>query len=274
MATFVIGDIHGCLWTLERLLEQVRFVPNRDRLWLVGDLVNRGPRSLEVLRWCRDLGEHVVSVLGNHDLHLLARWLGVAPDKGKDTLNTILMADDGAELVEWLRCRPLLYCEGHNTLVHAGMLPQWSLEQARAYSQEVELALRGEQASALLKCLAWKTAPAWDENLPGMTRLGCVLKSLTQLRTCTADGIMCLDFTAPPHQAPPGCKPWFSFSSRRNESANVFFGHWAALGLHRAPGLFGLDTNCVRGGTLTAVRLEDEAIFQQQNIDLPIHTRS
>src|SRR2546425_4954993 len=267
MATYVIGDIHGCFQTFQNLLARIQFTPRQDRLWLVGDLVNRGPRSLEVLRWVREREWQVVVVLGNHDLHLLACAFGVAPPREKDTLGPVLQAEDREDLLEWLRHRPLAHHEGGHLLVHAGLLPQWGLEEALALGRDVAHVLQGNEAKTLLQSLYWTTVPAWHEALTGMMRLGCALNGFTRVRTCNSDGSMRVDFTGPLWDTPAGCFPWFSFPGRKPSSATIYFGHWAALGFYEAPGLLALDANCVRGGKLTAVRLEDGTLFQEPNAE-------
>jgi bis(5'-nucleosyl)-tetraphosphatase (symmetrical) len=267
MSTYVVGDIHGCARTFDQLIERIQFEPHRDRLWLVGDLVNRGPGSLEVLRTVKEMGEGVITVLGNHDLHLLGCWFGVTPRKSKDTLNAILTAEDRDDLMQWLRQRPLLHCENRHVLVHAGLLPPWTVAEALEYSRETEQILRGPEAAVLLKSLGEKKAPIWNGHLSGMLRYATILRGLTQLRTIAPDGSMCLDFVGPLEEVPPGCTPWFAVPPRKSESFTFFFGHWAALGLYRAPGIFGLDTSCVRGGPLTAVRIDDGALFKQPNVE-------
>jgi bis(5'-nucleosyl)-tetraphosphatase (symmetrical) len=247
MATYAIGDVQGCAATLERLLARCGFSPARDRLWLVGDLVNRGPGSLAVLRRVRDLGERAVAVLGNHDLHLLARAAGVAAARPGDTLDEVLGAPDRDELLAWLRARPLLHREGSWVLVHAGLLPAWTVDEAAAAARAAEALLRGPRAADVLARV--KRHPA--------------LLALTRLRTCTADGTPSLSFKDHPRDAPPGFQPWFEVPGRRSESATIVFGHWAALGLHIAPGLYGLDTGCCWGHHLTALRLDDRTLLQE-----------
>lgn len=249
MATYAIGDIQGCHATLLSLLQKIRFDPRGDRLWLCGDLVNRGPSSLEVLRWARGLGDRVVAVLGNHDLHLLARWRGVVGAKPRDTLDEVLAAPDRDVLCEWLRERPLLYREGDLVLVHAGLLPSWTVEDAERLARGAEAELRGDGIVSLL---------SRGPRDP-------VVGPLTRIRTVRADGSLC-DHAGPPAEAPPGCVPWFDVPSRRSRDATIIFGHWSALGLYVAPGLYGLDTGCVWGRTLTALRLDDRVIFQQERL--------
>ena len=269
MATFAIGDIHGCFRTLQHLVKAIRFDPGRDRLWLVGDLVNRGPGSLEVLRWVRQLGDRAVCVLGNHDLKLLARGLGIRSSLKNPQLGSILAAPDCRELLAWLRSRPLVHCEEGYVLVHAGLLPEWTVEEAIQLGGEIQQRLMGPGAVELLQVLSARELRGnkEKENVPGALRLATALRAMTQLRTLNPDAGMDLSFVGPPAEMPDTLIPWFSFPGRRNGSATVVFGHWAALGLFRAPGIAGLDSNCVRGGRLTAMRLEDGRIFQQEFAD-------
>ena len=263
MATFAIGDIHGCFRTLQHLMKAIRFDPGRDRLWLVGDLVNRGPGSLEVLRWVRQLGDRAVCVLGNHDLKLLACGLGVRSSLKNSQLNSILAAGDCKELLAWLGSRPLVHREGGYVLVHAGLLPGWTVDQAVQLGGEIGRRLRGPGAAELLQCLAARNLSEIKEKEPGSLRLATALRAMTQLRTLNRGGSMDLDFVGPLAEVPDNLIPWFSFPGRRSSSATIVFGHWAALDLFQAPGIAGLDSNCVRGGRLTAMRLEDGRIFQQ-----------
>jgi bis(5'-nucleosyl)-tetraphosphatase (symmetrical) len=268
MATFAIGDIQGCFQTLTGLLKRIRIDPKVDRLWVVGDLVNRGPHSLEVLRWASSLGERLTAVLGNHDLHLLALAAGIREPKARDTLNQILEAPDREDLLGWLASRPLLHCEGPLVLVHAGLLPAWSPSQARRLAGEVESKLRGEQRTRALKSMFEARAPlSWDDKLSGPARLRVITNALTRMRTCTPEGRMCLDYKGPPNAAPAGCTPWFDVPGRSSRSATIVCGHWADLGLRVEEGLYALDTGCVWGGSLTAIRLEDGEIFQEQLSD-------
>jgi bis(5'-nucleosyl)-tetraphosphatase (symmetrical) len=264
VTTYAIGDIQGCYSTLSRLLKRIDFDPECDRIWLVGDLVNRGKSSLEVLRWAKGLGSRLVTVLGNHDLHLLARAEGARARKPRDTLEEVLNAPDREELLDWLCRRPLLYREDPFILVHAGLLPSWSLDQAEDLAREVEEALGSSRKRDLLEIVYKKEGPPpWDDRLKGLERLRVIAQATTTLRTATVEGRPCPDFSGSPELAPPGCIPWFDIPSRANRSATVIFGHWAALGLQIQPGVMALDTGCVWGGQLTAVRLEDGAVFQE-----------
>jgi bis(5'-nucleosyl)-tetraphosphatase (symmetrical) len=263
MATYAIGDIHGCFETLRRLLRRISFDPRQDRLWFVGDLVNRGPRSLEMLRWAAEQGDRIVVVLGNHDLHLLARAAGVAEIKKRDTLEAVLEAPDRDDLLAWLQNRPLVHRDGDLLLVHAGLFPSWGLADAERLAREVEERLRSDKAKELLAAGGEKRADRWQQDLKREERLRVALAGFARLRTLDDQERMCPDFSGPPREAPRGCRPWFSVSHRRSAGATVLFGHWAALGLHVADGVAGLDTGCAWGRELTALRLEDRGIFQE-----------
>jgi bis(5'-nucleosyl)-tetraphosphatase (symmetrical) len=263
MATYAIGDIHGCFNTLQRLLRKVGYDPGGDRLWLVGDLVNRGPRSLEVLRWAAAQGDRIVAVLGNHDLHLLARAAGVSEARKHDALEAVLAAPDRDDLLDWLRTRPLVHREGEALMVHAGLFPGWTPAEAEALAREVEERLRGDKAPKLLAALEQKTPERWKDGLSGHDRARAALAGFAKLRTLGEDGRMCAEFSGPPALAPRGCRPWFAASGRRSAGATVIFGHWAALGLKVGDGVVGLDTGCAWGRELTALRLDDWRIFQE-----------
>jgi bis(5'-nucleosyl)-tetraphosphatase (symmetrical) len=269
MATYAIGDIQGCFRTLEALLSRVRFDPDSDRLWLVGDLVNRGPRSLEVLRWVKALGERdrAVVVLGNHDIHLLAVAADVGSPSRGDTLDDVLRARDRDELVEWLRMRPFFHREDDTVLVHAGLLPQWSVARAQELAHELEEQLRGPSWVEAVAVMHRKRGGAWSEALAGDERIAAIAGAFARLRTCTKDGTPCRDFKGHPRDAPAGCLPWYAVPGRKSAAATVVFGHWAALGLHLEPNVIGLDSGCVWGQSLSAVRLDDHAVFQERNCD-------
>lgn len=263
MATYAIGDVQGCFTTLERLLRRIEFDPGRDRLWLVGDLVNRGPSSLEVLRWTKSMAKTVVTVLGNHDLHLIARAEGLREPRRRDTFDDVLEAPDRDSLLEWLIGRPLLHREGDYVLVHAGLLPQWSLDEAEAVAWEAQEALRSRRRYGLLETFEdGGTSPRWDAELAEPDRLRLVVDAFTRMRTLKSTGELCLDFDGPPEQAPEGCRPWFELCSFPPR-ATILFGHWAALGLHLGRNAIGLDTGCAWGGSLTAIRLEDRLVFEE-----------
>jgi len=258
MATYAIGDVQGCFATLMRLIERLPLDPDRDRLWLAGDLVNRGPRSLEILRWARDQGERLTAVLGNHDLHLLARAEGLAAAKEGDTLDSVLAAPDRDELLDWLRRRPLCHVEGDRVLVHAGLHPEWTVSGARAVAAEIESVLRGahqDRRDLLAAIAAGRSDPC-----------ATAARVLTRIRLCTSAGEL-RPGSGPPEEAPAGCVPWFRVPGRRSAEATIVFAHWSALGLLREPTLLGLDTGCVWGRELSAVRLEDRKVFQERYAD-------
>lgn len=262
MPTYAIGDIQGCYDSLRGLLSYIGFDPRNDRLWLVGDLVNRGPKSLEVLRWARSLEDRIVAVLGNHDIHLLLRSVGAARRKKRDTLGPILESDDGHELLQWLRMRPLLHTEGSWAMVHAGLHPEWSLAEAAREAELITDILRADDWRARIVELAGKKPPAWSPDLPAAKRVRAAAAVFWQMRTCRSDGSLCEDFKGPVTAAPNDCTPWFKIRSARWRDYRVIFGHWATLGLLQGKYVLGLDTGCVWGGALTACRLDDGQIFQ------------
>lgn len=263
MATYAIGDVQGCFSPLETLIQQLQFNPKKDRFWFVGDLVNRGPDSASVLRYIKNLGDSAVVVLGNHDLHLLAVAAESVPSREKDTFHDVLNAPDRDTLLQWLRHQPLLHKEGEWAVIHAGLLPQWSVKEADAYAQEVQSVLRSADYPRFLAALYDdKRARRWSSGMMGMDRTVVIAKILTRLRVCTVDGRMDLSFKRPPEQAPSGYLPWFQVPNRLSTDATIIFGHWAALGLHMQDNVIGLDSGCVWGRQLTAVRLEDRQVFQ------------
>jgi bis(5'-nucleosyl)-tetraphosphatase (symmetrical) len=264
MATYAIGDIQGCCDPVRRLLDYISFDPAADRLWFVGDLVNRGPQSLEVLRFVKSLGEAATVVLGNHDLHLVMQAEGYGRGNKEDTLAEVLAAPDRDELLAWLRARPLFHVEGAWAMVHAGLLPGWTVAQAKLLSDEVSAAL---QAREYVKFLAnmWGSEPvAWQDNLVAWDRLRVIVNAMTRMRYVTASGEMelrALGAKAPPDKGPLGCVPWFRAANRLNADHSIVCGHWSALGLHREAHVFAIDTGCLWGGALTALRLEDRRLF-------------
>ena len=263
MATYAIGDIQGCYDSLQRLLELCAFDPSRDRLWLVGDLVNRGPRSLETLRFFKSLGPAALTVLGNHDLYLLMVAEGGAKYRGKDdTLDDILEAPDRTDLLDWLRRQPLCHTEGEYCLVHAGLLPQWTAKRARELAREAEKALQGPGFHEFVMNL-WGSEPAaWSDDLTGWPRLRVIVNAMTRMRFCTLDGTMEFKVKGKVANAPAGHLPWFDLPGRRSADSVLITGHWSALGLKITPNLLALDSGCLWGGHLTAVRLEDRRVFQ------------
>lgn len=266
MATYAIGDIQGCFKSLHRLLDQIAFDPRSDTLWLVGDLVNRGPDSLLTLRFLKSLGSSVRPVLGNHDLFLLAAAEGIVTLRPKDTVQDVLSADDCSDLTNWLRRQPLHQREGSIFMVHAGLHPQWTIEQAMSFAKEVEEVLAGPDYQTLLHGLFHGQTSQWDPSLKGTERLVSIARVFTRLRTTSLTGEMS-SFSGPPEDAPPGFMPWFRIPDRRSNDGTIITGHWAALGLHIEPNILAIDSGCVWGRQLTAVRLEDRAVYQVEYAD-------
>jgi bis(5'-nucleosyl)-tetraphosphatase (symmetrical) len=264
MATYAIGDVQGCMASLERLLASMP-LRDDDRIWLVGDLVNRGPRSLDVLRWAIAQGDRAVCVLGNHDLHLLARAAG-APAKKRDTLDDVLGARDVGALIDWLRARPLVHVENARVLVHAGLHPRWTAADARARAAEPEARLRGDDWRAWIVAQGGK-APAWRDALTGAERERAILSWLVRARMASPDAVLDQDFDGAPVEAPRGLAPWFALPDPAWGDHEIVFGHWAALGLDLGPRHLALDSGCVWGNRLTAVRLEDRAVFQVKAVE-------
>jgi len=262
MATYALGDVQGCYDEMQRLLEALAFDASRDTLWLVGDLVNRGPQSLEVLRFVRSLGERAITVLGNHDLHLLVVAAGVRKPHTGDTLDGILNAPDRDELLDWLRRQRLMHAASGHAMVHAGLLPQWSVKKALVLAGEVEQALRGDGYAEFLQRMYGNTPTSWSEQLQGHDRLRVIVNAMTRLRLCTPDGVMEFSHKTGLEGAPSGYLPWFDVPGRASRETPIVFGHWAALGLKLRDDLLGLDSGCVWGRRLTAVRLEDRKLFQ------------
>ena len=263
MSTYAVGDIQGCYTAFRRLLDKCAFDPAHDRLWLVGDLVNRGPQSLETLRFVRQLGASAVTVLGNHDLYLLMTAEGFGKrSKSGDTLEEILRAPDRDELLHWLRQQPLCHVAGNFCMVHAGLLPQWTVTQARALASEVEQALAGPDYRQLMEQL-WGSEPAaWRDDLVAWPRYRVIVNAMTRLRYCTPEGAMEFSAKGELADAPPGHLPWFEAPGRRSSDHVLVTGHWSALGLKIEPGLLALDSGCLWGRHLSAVRLEDREVFQ------------
>lgn len=262
MATYAIGDVQGCAEALQRLIDSFGFERTRDRLWFVGDLVNRGPDSLATLRLVKNLGERAVTVLGNHDFHLLAVAAGHAKMQRGDTLDQVLAAPDCEELLAWLRQRPMLHVEGAWVMVHAGLLPQWSVAAARKLAQEVESALRGAGWREFLAQLYGDTPATWSDELHGADRLRVIVNAMARMRFCTEQGTIELRTKGETAKAPPGFFPWFDVPGRASRDHTLICGHWSALGLMLRADLLALDSGCVWGGSLSAVRLEDRELFQ------------
>jgi bis(5'-nucleosyl)-tetraphosphatase (symmetrical) len=261
MSTYAIGDLQGCHVSLLRLLEVIRFDPAADRLWFVGDLVNRGPDSLAILRFVRGLGDAAVCVLGNHDLHLLALGEGLGREHKGDTLDAVLAAPDRDELLAWLRARPLAWREGDYLMVHAGVLPQWTVEDTLARAAEAGAVLCGPHYVDFFRQMYGNAPVAWDDALEGIERLRVIVNAFTRLRYCSAAGEMEFHHKGAPGTQPAGWLPWFEVPGRRTAEATLIIGHWSTLGLVNRPDLVALDTGCLWGGKMTAFRLEDREVF-------------
>jgi len=269
MSTYVIGDVHGCIDELKALLAQVSFNPQHDSLWLTGDLVARGPNSLEVLRYVSSLGDSVRMVLGNHDLHLLSIYAGISFNKPKDRLTPLLEADDADELINWLRRQPVLQVDESLKLVmaHAGITPQWDLETAQMCAREVEAVLSSDTYPLFLDAMYGDMPNNWSPELSGLARLRFSTNAFTRMRYCFPNGqldMMCKDT---PENAPRPLKPWFDIESPiRQAGYSIAFGHWASLEGKGAPeGVYALDTGCCWGGVMTMVRWEDKQYFTQRS---------
>lgn len=262
MALFAIGDVQGCYTPLRQLLDRLAFDPARDRLLLTGDLVNRGPESLQTLRFIRSLGAAATTVLGNHDLHLLAAAHS-GRSRPRDTLGDILGAPDRDELLAWLRTQPLAWgdAEERILLVHAGLPPSWTRAQALALATEVGHALAGDGAGDLLAQMYGDEPARWHDSLQGVERLRFIINCLTRVRYCRADGRIDLKFKGPPGTQPRGLVPWFEAPGRRSAGDTIVFGHWSTLGRVHWPEarVYGLDSGCVWGGKLTALNLDSGA---------------
>lgn len=262
MATYAIGDVQGCYDQLQRLLDKVVFEPTRDTLWFVGDLVNRGPQSLQVLRFVKSLGDRAITVLGNHDLHLLAVAEGVKKPHRGDTLDEILDAPDRDELLGWLRHRKMMHAESGHAMVHAGLLPQWSIARALELAHEVEAALRGADYHQLMRHLYGNEPARWQDTLSGHDRTRVIINAMTRMRLCSAEGAMEFSHKTGLEHLPPGFMPWYEAPGRASMDTTVIFGHWAALGLVSRRNVLAIDTGCVWGRSLSALRLEDRQIMQ------------
>jgi bis(5'-nucleosyl)-tetraphosphatase (symmetrical) len=267
MSVFAIGDAQGCHQQVLTLIQKVRAASPKATFVFVGDLVNRGPQSLQTLRFIRGLGQQAKVVLGNHDLHLLALAQGIRKLHKSDTLNEILTAPDREQLLDWLRCQPLALMERGHLVVHAGVLPQWSTQQTLDLAQEVSDVLSGPDWLDFLRQMYGNKPDRWDDALQGADRLRCIVNALTRLRFCRADGKMEFTSTEGGADAPAGYMPWFDVPQRQTAATPIVFGHWSTLGLTVRDNLVGLDTGCVWGGKLTAVNLDDHAQIVQ--VDCP-----
>jgi len=262
MGTIAIGDVQGCYDQLLRLLERAGFDERRDVLWFVGDLVNRGPQSLATVRFVKGLGNRAVTVLGNHDLNLLAVAEGVRKPHRGDTDGDILAAPDRDELLAWLRRRNMMHVENGYAMVHAGLLPQWSISQALGLAREVEAALSGPGYRQFLREMYGNQPARWRDNLAGADRLRIIVNAMARMRLTSPDGVLELDYKLGLDGMPRGYVPWYDAPDRASRGTTIIFGHWAALGLIVREDVVCLDSGCVWGRALSALRLEDRRLFQ------------
>lgn len=261
MTTYAIGDVQGCYTELMQLLRGIGFRSDCDRLWFVGDLVNRGPDSLKVLRFVRKLGEQATTVLGNHDLHLLALAHGVGKPRRLDTFDELMSAGDRDEILQWLACQPLLHHDEklQMTMVHAGLPPQWGFELANACAKEAEAILCGNHAQDFYPHMYGNQPDCWHPDLRGWDRIRYIVNCFSRIRYCDSHGRLDLQAKGP-LSAHQGLQPWFSINNRQNKNMNIVFGHWSALGFYQHEGVICLDSGCLWGGSLSAIRLESPQI--------------
>ncbi|ORU90597.1 MAG: diadenosine tetraphosphatase [Cycloclasticus sp. symbiont of Poecilosclerida sp. M] len=266
MATYAIGDIQGCYKPFRKLLDTLKFDPTKDTLWLVGDLINRGPDSLKTLRYIISLGDSVRTILGNHECHMLAVYFGHKKAHKSDTFSDILEADSADQLINWVRSQPVFYEDlklGYSML-HAGLPPQWTLEQTRACARELEATLRGDNIDAFLSAMYGNTPNIWSENLTGFDRLRFIINCFTRMRYCNQNGKLNLKEKGPIGSQAKYLMPWFMVPNRKTQDCKLLFGHWSTLGLAQANNSWCLDSGCLWGGELSAMRLDgSEQIISQ-----------
>lgn len=265
MAIYAIGDIQGCYDELRHLLDTIAFDPAQDQLWLVGDLVNRGPHSLETLRFIKGLGESAISVLGNHDLHLIATVTALGKAGKKDTLGPILRAADRDELIDWLRKQRLFYHNEQYCMLHAGLPPQWDFAQTQAMAIEAEQVIGGDDYQRFFRSMYGNKPNLWQDDLPKNEKLRFTINCFTRLRYCTLDGQLDFLQKGPLGSQPANLIPWFRAPDRKSRDMRIIFGHWSTLGYYDADNVFGIDTGCLWGGQLTALKLGD--VPQRISID-------
>ncbi|OOH91239.1 bis(5'-nucleosyl)-tetraphosphatase (symmetrical) [Pasteurellaceae bacterium 15-036681] len=269
MATYIVGDLHGCFDEFQNLLKQANFNPEYDELWLTGDLIARGDNSLACLRFVKNLGNRAVTVLGNHDLHLLSTLLSVKKVKSRDKVDDIFEAEDREELQNWLRNRPLVaqHPKHKFLLVHAGISPEWDLATTLACAKEVESVLQSDNFKTLLEEMYDSQPDHWSSTLVGMDRLRYIINAFTRMRFCYEDKRLDFDCKLPVEEAPDGLKPWFELENPLFDEVDIIFGHWASLiGYVAPPRIYALDTGCVWGNHLTMLRWEDKKIFTQPKL--------
>jgi len=268
MSAYAIGDIQGCYYELQKLLNEINFDEKNDQLWFVGDLINRGPKSLQTIRFVKSLGDKAKVVLGNHDLHLLAVSKNIRPLSKKDTMKEILTADDIHELINWIKSRPLLITDNNLgfTMVHAGLAPQWTLENAKNLARECELILQSEKINDFLTLMYGDKPNIWSESLEGCDKQRFIINCLTRIRFCNSDGKLNLDAKVAPGMQKKSLIPWYALPNRKTLDEKIIFGHWSTIHLgneknFKKYNVYPIDTGCLWGGQLTAMRLEDEKIF-------------
>ncbi|QMU61651.1 MAG: symmetrical bis(5'-nucleosyl)-tetraphosphatase [Gammaproteobacteria bacterium] len=266
MAIYAIGDVQGCFDELQELVSYISFNPEKDQLWFVGDLVNRGPKSLETLRWVKSLGSAAVTVLGNHDLHLLAAYAGIKELSSTSSLNSVLKAKDIDELINWLRQQPLMsYSKKLDfAMVHGGLAPQWDIKEALSYAKEVETKLRSKNYKDFLNNMYGDQPNQWDGRLKGWNRLRTITNFMTRVRYCTNQGVMSFTDKGPPGTQSTRMKPWYEIASRKSQDTTIVFGHWSTLGHVNNYNIIATDTGCLWGGALTAVQIENDKFITYQ----------
>ena len=267
MTVYAIGDIQGCFTELEQLLKKIHFSSDKDQLWLTGDLVNRGPDSLATLRYVKSLGENAITVLGNHDLHMLAVLFGFQKQRPKDTFDKIIHAPDKDSLIQWITHQPLMYTDEslNAVLVHAGIYPGWTIAKAAELAKEVETALQGEQLLDFLQNMYGNQPDNWKEDLQGWERLRFITNCFTRMRYCHADLSLDLKYNGEPGMQPQHLQPWLNFLNQKHTKYRILFGHWSTLGQSRINNVFALDSGCLWGGKLTALALEDSPRYIHLN---------
>ncbi|POZ50819.1 symmetrical bis(5'-nucleosyl)-tetraphosphatase [Methylovulum psychrotolerans] len=267
MAIYAIGDIQGCFDDLLRLLDVIAFDKKNDQLWFAGDLVNRGPKSLETLRFVKGLGDAAVTVLGNHDMHLLAASCTQKIALKKDALTPVLEAPDAQELIDWLRNRPLFHHSNGFCLIHAGLPPQWDLKKTQKMAQLAEATLRGPDYAMFLKQMYGNKPNMWSSNLKGMSRLRFIINCFTRMRYCDEAGRLDFANSGPLGSQPKGLMPWFQVPNRKSAGLRIICGHWSTLGYYEGDNCYAIDTGCLWGGQLTAIRLGETV--ERFSIDCP-----
>ena len=271
MATYVIGDIQGCYQPFLELTKFAGIRPGPDRIWFVGDLVNRGPQSLEMLRWVRDHRDDVVWVTGNHELHLMGMALKLRKPKGRDTVQAVLDAPDGGELIDMIRKAPFVHREGQHFMVHAGLHPDWTLDQAEQIGREAQDVLASDDWGDHMAAIYGAKVSGWKEKRKGPRRIRAALNYFTRARTLRPNGAVS-EFSGAPGRAEEGHEPWFNHRPTGDGDTTLIFGHWSTMGFNMRPNLIATDTGCVYGRALTAVRLEDRSVFQVPGLHPAIKT--